>query len=130
MILERELYKTVGATRSVMKSLQIFFITIFSRSFKKSNLLTPSLGRGLPEIADSKNCANCRDCEKICPTHCLSISEKDDQVETFILDVRACIFCGLCSDICADNVLTLTDQRQLSSHGESYWKIDLTKRED
>jgi len=130
MILERELYKTIGATRSVLRSLQVYFITIISNSFKKKNVVNSIVGKGLPELADSSNCSSCKDCELICPTHCLSISEKADQVESFILDVRACIFCSLCSDVCTDKVLTLTDHRQLASHGESGWKINLLEREE
>ncbi|OUR99885.1 hypothetical protein A9Q84_02325 [Halobacteriovorax marinus] len=129
MILERELYKSIGATRAIAKSLRVYFVTIISGLIKPRLQLVTSFSRGLPELIDSKNCSNCKKCELICPTNCLSIEEKSDQLESFILDVSACIFCGLCSDVCSPKVLTLTDHRPLASHGESLWKIDLMKRE-
>lgn len=130
MILERELYKSISTTRAIINSLRVYVFEIFKRLFisKKKHYRT-ELERGLPELVNSSKCSGCSDCESICPTNALAVSEVNDKLDKIILDVKKCIFCGLCADVCEPQVLSLTDRRPLASHGESDWTIDLVQSE-
>jgi len=61
-------------------------------------------------------CTGCKECEKTCPTQCISI--KADQgaedaklwVSKFDIDFSRCIFCGLCAEVCQPQSLVHTKQ--------------------
>jgi len=126
MILERELYKSISTTRAITKSLRIFLMNSVKAVFSnKSSEKVHENSRGLPELVNTNSCGTCSDCISVCPTAALEATHKNDKLEHLYLDVRKCIFCGLCEEVCSPSILTLTDQRPLSSHGESSWTIDL-----
>ena len=128
MILEREFYKSISTTRAITKSLRAYFFTSMRFIFKgRSKIVGRQVERGLPELRSSESCHGCSDCETICPTDSLSLVKNGDKLKSLNLDVKKCIFCGLCEEVCSPKVLTLTDHRTLSSHGESSWVIDLAQ---
>ena len=126
MILEKELYNSINATRSMIRSLKCFGISRISRFLNKNTLLSNGSHRGLPELLSIDDCSACGDCVSICPSRCLSLESINyDELIKLELNVLACTFCGLCSDVCTPNVLELNDHRPLASHFESQWSIDL-----
>lgn len=128
MILEREFYKSISTTRAISKSLRAYLFTSMRFIFKGRNRRASSnVERGLPELQSTVSCSGCSDCETICPTNSLALLKSGDKLKSLNLDVKKCIFCGLCEEVCSPKVLTLTDYRTLSSHGESSWVIDLAE---
>jgi len=75
----------------------------------------PSRTRGLL-FNDIEKCTGCRECEKVCPTRCISIEEEpeiDPQkrwVAIFDVDFARCTFCGLCVEACTPGSLIHTKQ--------------------
>ncbi len=129
MILERELYKSISTTRAISKSLRAYSLASLKFILKrKSKVEKEERERGLPELSSASSCHGCNDCRTICPTGSFELVNKEDKLIHLFLDVRKCIFCGLCEEVCDPKVLTLTDRRSLSSHGESSWIIDLAQK--
>ena len=75
----------------------------------------PSRSRGLL-YNDIERCTGCRECETVCPTHCIHIEAEPGAdvskvwVSTFNIDVAKCIFCGLCVEVCQPQSLIHTRQ--------------------
>jgi Ni,Fe-hydrogenase III small subunit/formate hydrogenlyase subunit 6/NADH:ubiquinone oxidoreductase subunit I len=68
--------------------------------YTNHNGLAPK-ARGIPAFYGSvKNCKDCKLCQEICPTKCISTSH--DKLE---FDYGACLQCGLCSEICPSDSL-------------------------
>ncbi|MBI5154477.1 NADH-quinone oxidoreductase subunit I [Candidatus Poribacteria bacterium] len=63
------------------------------------------------EAGDSHNCIACLQCEKICPSMCISITGiKHDGIamkrpEKFDVNYALCSVCGLCLDVCPTETL-------------------------
>ncbi|GEM_PF-3737806 len=131
MILERELYKSISTTRAILKSLRAYSYTSLRILIKgKSAILKNERERGLPELVDPTSCNGCNDCALVCPTTSLDVKVDNNKLTSMILDVKKCIFCGLCREVCDPKVIELSDYRSLASHGESSWTIDLTERNE
>lgn len=126
MILEKELYNSINATRSVIRSLKKVVLSRTSKLLSKNSELRITPHRGLPSLVSIDDCSACGDCVTICPSQCLDLKSKnEDELIKLEINVQACTFCGLCSDVCTPKVLELTDLRPLSSHFESQWRVDL-----
>jgi formate hydrogenlyase subunit 6/NADH:ubiquinone oxidoreductase subunit I len=75
----------------------------------------PSRSRGLL-YNDIERCTGCKECERVCPTHCILVETEPGAdkakiwVTTFDVDFSKCIFCGLCVEVCAPQSLVHTKQ--------------------
>ena len=128
MILERELYKSISTTRAIFKSLRAYSYTSIRILIKgKSVILKHENKRGLPKLVDSSRCSGCNDCAVVCPTTSLDVTVENDKLQSMILDVKKCIFCGLCVEVCDPQVIQLSNYQSLASHGESSWTLELTE---
>ncbi|WP_127717344.1 4Fe-4S dicluster domain-containing protein [Halobacteriovorax sp. HLS] len=130
MILEKELYNSISETKSFFKSLYTFLISSSSSIFNKPKKTQSAKFRGLPTLSSAKDCTGCSDCVEICPTNCLTIELNNDRLVKMNLNVLACTFCGLCAEVCADDLISLSGTRPLSSHFESRWTIDLVSENE
>lgn len=131
MILERELYKSISTTRAILKSLRAYSYTSLRILIKgKSSIVKNERERGLPELVNASSCNGCNDCAVVCPTSCLEVKTENDKLRSMILDIKKCIFCGLCEEVCDPKAIKLTDYRSLASHGESSWMLDLTDKNE
>ncbi len=86
----------------------------------------PPRSRGLL-FNDIDRCTGCRECEKICPSQCISIEEEPgaDPSKTWVsvynIDFAKCVFCGLCVESCHPASLVHTRQYE----GAAYHLPDL-----
>ena len=67
-------------------------------------------------------CTGCGECAEVCPVKCIHIeTEPGPQlgkkwVSVFDIDLRKCIHCGFCTDVCAPNSLMHTNQFESASY--------------
>ena len=61
----------------------------------------PSRYRGEHRV-DYETCIGCDACNKICPTHAITMKELPFKKQNIVPEVNlsVCIFCGLCEDVC------------------------------
>ncbi len=61
----------------------------------------PSRYRGEHKI-DYETCIGCDSCNKICPTHAITMKHLPFKKQNIVPEVNlsVCIFCGLCEDVC------------------------------
>ncbi len=79
----------------------------------------------------SHNCIACLQCEKICPSACISITgTRPDGVpfkrpDKFDLDFALCSECGLCVDVCPTNTLGYSEEYDTAGYTRADFKYDL-----
>ncbi|MCC5877303.1 MAG: NADH-quinone oxidoreductase subunit I [Candidatus Sumerlaeia bacterium] len=79
----------------------------------------------------SHNCIACLQCEKICPSNCISItgSRKDGlafkRPDTFDLNFALCSECGLCLDVCPTDTLGYSKQYDKAGYSREDFFYDL-----
>ena len=61
----------------------------------------PSRYRGEHRV-DYESCIGCDSCNKICPTHAITMKHLPLKKQNIVPEVNlsVCIFCGLCEDVC------------------------------
>ncbi|HAR43833.1 MAG TPA: hypothetical protein DCS07_14560 [Bdellovibrionales bacterium] len=63
---------------------------------------------------DIERCSGCRDCEAYCPVTCIRVEAEPATDETqiwvsiFDIDFSKCMFCGICTEVCAPGSLRHT----------------------
>lgn len=79
---------------------------------------------------DSHDCVGCKACERICPSHCITVDGdkvegiKKKRATHFEMDFALCSLCGLCLDVCPTT--TLEYSRGFDDAGYTRnWKHDL-----
>ena len=87
--------------------------------FVESVPLPPNY-RGAPKV-DPENCTVCRVCERECPTHCITITETEDESDRgdhFIHSIKLaqCMFCGTCEEMCRFDAIHMTDTWLLANY--------------
>jgi formate hydrogenlyase subunit 6/NADH:ubiquinone oxidoreductase subunit I len=79
---------------------------------------------------DISRCTGCRECEKVCPTACITVETQPGPeaskawVSTFDIDFSRCIFCGLCVEVCLPQSLTHTKKYE----GAAYHTSEMVAR--
>lgn len=72
----------------------------------------------LPDVAE-EGCTLCRACANACPTHAFRF---DPNQQTLSLKHIECVACGLCEQVCPENVITLRKELYLES-GSLEWQV-------
>jgi NADH-quinone oxidoreductase subunit I len=73
----------------------------------------------LHDASGEELCIGCLQCERICPSHVITIKQapkreskttgkKRGFAEDFLLDLSACIFCELCVQVCPEDAIVMT----------------------
>ncbi len=78
--------------------------------------LPPELPFAFAEVQDS-GCTLCRSCANVCPTNAFKFSEEDSSLHFKHIN---CVGCGLCEQMCPENVITLHKQLCLEKDALSY----------
>ena len=82
------------------------------------------------EIGEAK-CVCCLACEKVCPTHAITItSGKKEGRKTKIplrydFEMERCVFCGFCVESCAFDAITLNHQFELAAYNREDFSIGM-----
>jgi formate hydrogenlyase subunit 6/NADH:ubiquinone oxidoreductase subunit I len=74
--------------------------------------------RGTPELI-AERCSGDGACTRACPTHAISLSHEGAGRSAWAIDYGACIFCGLCIDVCPNEAVTATDAFELAVRDRS-----------
>jgi NADH-quinone oxidoreductase subunit I len=66
-----------------------------------ASMHAPERYRGQHHV-DYETCIGCDSCEKICPTHAITMKHLPFKKHNIVPEVSlaTCIFCGLCEDVC------------------------------
>lgn len=51
-------------------------------------------------INDKKDCCGCWACYNVCPKHCIEMEEDEEGFRYPVINMQACIDCGLCERVC------------------------------
>lgn len=87
----------------------------------------------LRDDAGNELCIGCKACVRICPDKLITVttskapegSDKKLIVDGFTLDLEACMFCGLCEDVCPNHGLVMTNFYEMATQNRK--EIFLTK---
>jgi NADH-quinone oxidoreductase subunit I len=111
---------------------------LFTVQFPEESVRIPEEFRVIPFLLytlgqdGEKNyrCTACGICSKVCPTQCIWITRKKDEVtgkpvpasEEFYIDVDKCMNCGTCAEFCPFNAIKMDHDFQISSYarGETH----------
>lgn len=86
------------------------------------------------EVGGSHNCIACLQCQKICPSNCISITGyRPDGLamkrpETFDVNFALCSECGLCLDVCPTNTLGYSKTYDNAGYNRDDFTFDLLEK--
>jgi len=68
-------------------------------------------------------CIGCQACARVCPDKLITVktrktpegSKKKLEVEDFTLNLEACMFCGLCTDVCPNTSIVMTNFYEMAT---------------
>jgi NADH-quinone oxidoreductase subunit I len=71
---------------------------------------------------DSPRCTACMNCVRTCPDHVLELvsetrEDKSKHIERFTWEASACMFCGLCAEVCPFDALEMGDHYEMAVIG-------------
>ena len=79
-------------------------------------------------------CIGCKQCERLCPDRLITVktekapegSKKKLIITEFTVDVEACMFCGLCEDVCPVDAVVLTRFYEMATQNrkEIFMRLD------
>jgi NADH-quinone oxidoreductase subunit I len=93
------------------------------------------LGLITNEETGELNCTACLQCQRICPDNCIKVTGegkgKERHPVQFIIDMSKCMYCGLCTEACPFNAITMTPRYTCSVETveELIWDIDRLRDE-
>ncbi len=122
------------------------FIELLKNLFKKPNTINfpfdteglnfPERLRGL-HVINQDECIGCKRCDRACPAFVIDMvplteeelskrTEKNKRKKFKpVIDLTACIFCGICEDVCPTDCLNLTNQVVIPSGVKSELEVGL-----
>ncbi len=105
---------------------------LFTIEYPEQQLTPPEEYRMIPFLiyeldeAGAKNyrCTACGICSKVCPTQCIWITRKKDEVtgkpipqsEDFFIDIDKCMNCGFCAEFCPFDAIKMNHDFEVSTY--------------
>ena len=105
---------------------------IFTIQYPEQQLLPPEEYRSIPfliyELDENEQrkyrCTACGICSKVCPTQCIWITRKKDEVtgkpvpqsEAFFIDIDKCMNCGFCAEFCPFDAIKMDHDFEISTY--------------
>ena len=101
------------------KNILLSLITVAKHLFRKpvkleypeKKLETNEHFRGKPIV---NNCSKCGTCIKVCPAGAIKIRQN-----SFIIDLKKCIFCGNCQYYCPNKGIVLSNSYELATDSKN-----------
>jgi len=113
-------------------TLRNFFKKPVTVSYPEEKPFIPERFRGLHVLKRDEQgrerCTACHLCEKVCPSHCISIDPQEVPkgqehlypeerfAKKFDIDMLRCIFCGLCEEACPKAAIFLEKDFEFTSN--------------
>jgi len=111
------------------------FVTVFKHLFKKS--VTEEYPEQQPFLNVYfrgkhilENCIGCGFCQKVCPSNAISISKKENIIESYIIDYKKCIFCGNCMYYCPTKSIKMTKTFELATNNQCVLNVNLIQKRE
>ncbi len=79
-------------------------------AFPDGEPVLPDRMRGRPAIHQERCVLSCKKCMSVCPTG--AISRKGESIS---IDMGKCLFCGQCTDVCAEKAIEFRKEHRLSA---------------
>jgi len=134
--------------RGVIRSLLTTFETTrrkpVTRQYPSFHRDLPERARGLPLLlwdheVNEPFCTGCHQCERACPTECMTVTLKHNPkfetgeskrktiVDEFFIDEGRCMRCNICAEVCPTNfrAITLTGSSWLTNEMAVYDRTNL-----
>ena len=122
---------------SLLRGLQITMKNLCTRAitlqYPSQRMPMTAAYRGLVDLKTA-NCTICLQCQKICPTSCLSITAERDtdnkrKLAAFGYKMEYCCFCGLCEQVCPSDAIYMNKIYEITSYNRQDLDIDLLKED-
>jgi NADH-quinone oxidoreductase subunit I len=92
----------------------------------------PDRFRGIQYVSEEK-CIVCFQCQRICPTECITLSGKPNPdpekkgkvLDTFDINFELCILCDLCTEVCPTQAIVMTNNFELAAYSRDELFKDL-----
>jgi NADH-quinone oxidoreductase subunit I len=138
------LAKVVAGLRSLLVGLSITFAALWRTLVRRqavtlryphqAPVLSPNYRSAIQLIrfdeTGSHDCVACLQCEKICPSACITIDGvkvdgiKKQRAVKFAMDFALCSLCGLCLDVCPTTTLEYSKRYDEAGYDRD-WTFDL-----
>ena len=78
------------------------------------------------QLCSEETCSQCRSCESVCPKHCISFNVATNGFVAPIINLSACIECGLCMKSCHQINLVKAKSKPIRAYAS--WSTDESVR--
>ena len=112
---------------------------LFTIEYPEQQLIPPEEYRMIPflvyesgESGERKyRCTACGICSKVCPTQCIWITRKKDEIsgkpipqsEEFYIDIDRCMNCGSCAEFCPFDAIKMDHDFEISTYERGTTRI-------
>jgi NADH-quinone oxidoreductase subunit I len=94
-----------------------------TRPYPDEPWVQPDRYRGI-QYLDVDACIVCFQCQRICPTSCITLvgkanpdpEKKGKVLDTFDINFEHCILCDLCTEVCPTDAIQMTNNFELATY--------------
>ena|SRR3989304_2865763 len=110
----------------ILKGLALTFRHMFREPFTvqypEERLPLSERYRGIEFVWSLQRCTGCDSCAKACPEGCITVATHKGEegvrriVDRYEIDLRICLFCGLCVEACPFHAIIMGKNYELSNY--------------
>lgn len=113
--------------KGIMKGMGVTLKTLTTKkvttSYPDVPIQMPDRFRGVQYLYEDK-CIVCFQCQRICPTDCISLigkpnpdpEKKGKVLDTYDINFELCILCDLCTEVCPTEAIVMTNNFELAAY--------------